>query len=362
MQNTIYDIRYTKYKNILIIKPSSLGDIVLALPALSALRKSFPEARINWLIRPEFAPLLQNHPHLDQVIVFDRKFLGKAWYNLRALKSLFLLIAQLRRSRFDAVFDLQGLLRTALLAWLSGCRNRFGMANARELARIFYNHKVAQPPDAIHLVDFYERIIQSAGAKAADVEFVLPDDPAAEERIASLLAEHRVERNNYAVFVPGSVHLNKCWPLQNFAYIAKRLNSDFRLSLVAVGTQSDKPITEQLSILTSGLVKDFAGLTGLLELVALLRHARVVVSNDTGPGHIAGALGVPLVLIFGQVNPARLAPYGRPETVVAIDPDRRGPAIRSSDPTHKVEAVSVEQVYKRLCQQIEPKQAGDKTK
>lgn len=352
----------TKYENILIIKPSSLGDIVLALPALSALRKSFPKARINWLIRPEFAPLLQNHPHLDRVIVFDRKFLGKAWYNLRALKSLFLLIAQLRRSRFDAVFDLQGLLRTALLAWLSGCRNRFGMANARELARLFYNHKVAQPPDAIHLVDFYERVIESAGAKAADVEFVLPDDPAAEERIASLLTEHRVDRNNYAVFVPASAHRAKCWPVENFAALAQRLSSAFGLAVIAVGTQSDKPITDRLSRSANVLIKDFAGLTGLAELVALLRRARVVVSNDTGPGHIAGALGVPLVLIFGQVNPARLAPYGRPETVVAIDPEGRGSGIRSCDPTHKVEAVSVEQVYKRLCQQIEPKQAGDKTK
>jgi serine/threonine protein kinase len=108
-------------KNILIIKPSSLGDIVMALPALSALRKSFPEAKISWFIRPEFAPLLKNHPDLTEVILFDRKFLGKAWFNPRAMAALLSLIWRLRRSKFDAVIDLQGLFRTASLSWLSGC-------------------------------------------------------------------------------------------------------------------------------------------------------------------------------------------------------------------------------------------------
>ena len=151
-------------KNILIIKPSSLGDIVFALPALSALRRNFPDAKISWLVRPEFAPLLENHPHLTEVILFDRKRLGKAWFHPGAFCLLVSLIHQLRRREFDVVFDFQGLLRTAALSWLSGCKNRFGMANAREFARLFYTHKVHQDEDGVHLVDYYLKIVQAAGA------------------------------------------------------------------------------------------------------------------------------------------------------------------------------------------------------
>ncbi len=110
------------FKNILIMKPSSLGDIILVLPALTALRRNFPDAKISWLVRPEFAALLENHPHLDRIIPFDRKFLGKAWFHPCAFAALLALIRRLRTARFDVVFDFQGLFRTASLAWLSGCR------------------------------------------------------------------------------------------------------------------------------------------------------------------------------------------------------------------------------------------------
>ncbi|MHC4657963.1 MAG: glycosyltransferase family 9 protein, partial [Planctomycetota bacterium] len=159
-------------KNILVIKPSSLGDIVLALPALTALRSSFPDANISWLVRPEFAPLLENHPHLNDIILFNRRFLGKAWFHPCAFASLLSLIWRLRRSKFDAVVDLQGLFRTASLAWLSRCKKRLGMAEARELAHIFYTHKIPQNQDCAHLVDYYLKIAQTAGASELSVRFV----------------------------------------------------------------------------------------------------------------------------------------------------------------------------------------------
>jgi len=136
------------FRNILIIKPSSLGDVVLALPALAALRTSFAEARISWLIRPEFAPLLHGHPHLDEIIPFDRNRLAKAWFNPAALAELLALIRLLRRRNFDVVFDLQGLFRSGVLAWLSRSKKRFGMANAREFATIFYTTQSLRLPTA----------------------------------------------------------------------------------------------------------------------------------------------------------------------------------------------------------------------
>ena len=346
-------------KNILIIKPSSLGDIVLALPALSALRKSAPFAKISWLIRPEFAPLLKNHPHLTETILFDRKFLGQAWFNPRGLASLLSLIWRLRRSKFDAVIDLQGLFRTASLAWLSGCRKRFGMAGARELAHIFYTHKVAQDQDCIHLVDYYLKIVQAAGASETHVQFLLPVDPAAADAVNRLLKTKGIEPNNYAVFVPTSAHRDKCWPVERFAALADKVSSQFHLSIIATGAASEKNAVERLRNLANVPIANFAGVTSLSELVALLKAARLVVSNDTGPGHIAAALGVPVVLIFGPTNPARVHPYNRPECAVAVEPDGRGFNADSTDPKHDIKAITVDEVYQRvrsmacaICEQL----------
>jgi len=340
------------FKNILIIKPSSLGDIVLALPALTALRKSFPDAEISWLVRPEFAPLLENHPHLTRTISFDRKFLGKAWFSRRSFAAFIALIRQLRRSRFDAVFDFQGLFRTASLAWLSGCKKRFGMAKAREFGRIFYTHKVPQNQDCIHLVDYYLKIVKAAGASDVGVRFVLPQDDAAADSVRKLLAKHGIEPGNYAVLVLGSAREDKRWPIERFAQLADRISSSFGLSVIMTGSAPERNYIEKLRETANVPVANLAGKTTLAELVALLKDARLVVSGDTGSGHIAAALSVPVILIFGPTNPARVEPYKRRECVVAVDPDGRGLKADSYDPRHNIEGITVEQVCQKVSEQI----------
>ena len=341
------------FKNILIIKPSSLGDIVLALPALSGLRRSFPDAKISWLIRPDFAPLLENHPHLDEIIVFDRRYLGKGWYNPRAMASLLVLIRRLRHSSFDAVFDLQGLFRTASLCRLTGCKKRFGMATAREFAHIFYTHKVSQDKDCIHLVDYYLKIIKAAGASEVDVQFILPQMDTAAGSVGRLLAGHGIRSDSYAVLIPGSAHSDKCWPIERFAALVDKISSRFGLSIITTGSAAENSIVEKLQKRSNVPVVNLAGQTSLTELVALLRAARLVVSNDTGPGHIAAALGVPLVLIFGRSNPARVAPFRRSQCVAAIEPDGRGLKHNSTDPKHDIKAVTIDDVYRKVCEQLD---------
>ena len=339
-------------ENILIIKPSSLGDIVLALPALSALRRNFPDAKISWLIRPEFAPLLQNHPHLAEIIPFDRSFLGKAWYHPKAFAAFVSLIRRLRRSKFDVVIDLQGLFRTASLARLSGCKKRLGMSNARELAHIFYTDKVRQTNDCIHLVDHYLKIAQAAGASDIAVEFVVPQDPAAADSAAKLLTDHNIEPDNYAVFVPGSTDSDKRWPIERFAALADKIASQFHLSLIATGSTSESSTIKMLKSFTNVPIANLAGRTSLSELVALLRAARLVVSNDTGPGHIAAVLGTPLVLMYCWSNPARIAPYGRPECMVAREPYSRGIKIKITDPSHSISTITDDEVYQKVFEKI----------
>lgn len=340
-------------RNILIIKPSSLGDIVLALPALSALRNSFPDAKISWLIRAEFAPLLKNHPHLTQTILFDRNLLAKVWYNPNAFKELRFLVQRLRSEKFDAVIDLQGLFRTAFLGKLSGCPARFGMKNAREFAGLFYTHKILQNSDSIHLVDYYMKIARAAGAKNAPVQFVLPVNAGVADSVERLLGEHNVDRSHYAVFIPGSTHPDKCWPVEKFAALADKISPLFHLSIVMTGAKSERSVTEKLRALANVTVIDFTGLTNLNELVALLKSARLVVSNDTGPGHIAAALGRPLVMIFSWSNPARIYPYGRKNCAVAVEFNTRGTQIKSRDPRHNVKNITVDDVFAKVCEQME---------
>ena len=340
------------FKNILITKPSSLGDIVLALPALRVLRMSFPDAKISWLIRPEFAQLIENHPHLNEIITFDRKLLGKAWFHPGAFGALMSLIRKLRRSRFDVIFDFQGLFRTASLAWLSGCKTRFGMANAREFATIFYTHKIPQDIESIHVVDYYLKIIQAAGASEFGVEFVFPPNTDAEDSVDRLLASHGI-KENYAVLISGSAHQDKCWPPERFAQLADKISSQYNLSIVATGSASESGIVEKLQEKAKVPITNLAGKTSLNELVALLNRAKLAVSNDTGPGHIAAASGIPLVLMFGRTNPIRLEPYRRKHCVMAIEPDGRGVTINNSDPKYDIKAITVEQVYQKVRRQLD---------
>jgi lipopolysaccharide heptosyltransferase I len=331
-------------ENLLIIKPSSLGDIVMALPTLAALRKSLPDAKITWLIRPEFALLLKNHPHVTAISIFDRKL----------LVSLLSFIRRLRRSKFDAVIDLQGLFRTASLAWLSGCKKRFGMADARELAHIFYTCKVTRDLDCIHMVDYYLKIVQTITDSKTQARFIFPHDPDAVDSVSTLLKINDIKTDNYAVFIPGSAHSDKCWPTRRFAALADRISSHFHLSIAATGTEAEKDTVESLKNFANVPIANLADQTSLTELIALLKAAKLVVTNDTGPGHIAAALGTPLVMIFGRSNPARLAPYGNPQSVVAIEPAGRGLQFNCNDPKYDINNITVPQVYQKICEQLNP--------
>lgn len=340
------------YRNILVIKPSSLGDIVMALPALSSLRRSFPETRISWLVRPEFAPILEGHPHLDEIVLFDRKRLATAWRDPRSFKELMNLISRLRRDRFDAVLDLQGLFRTASLAWLSGCKKRFGPIWRQEFAHLFYTTAVRPRPEWVHVIDTYRKLIEAMGGSDRRVEFVLPEKPAATASARNLLSQHKIDLNRYAVIIPGSAQVSKCWPAERFAALADRLASDHGLTVVATGGKSESPMIEQIGNLAKHPIANLAGRTSLPELVEVLRLAKLVVSNDTGPGHIAGALGRPLVMMFSWSNPLRVGPYGRPTCVVAHDMSSRGLAIKSRDPQHAIQHITFDEVYAKVVEQL----------
>ena len=338
---------------ILIIKPSALGDIALTLPVLASLRASFPDAHITWFIRPEFAPLLENIAALDDVIIFNRKHLGKWWCNPRQFAALMRLFAELRKGRFDLVVDLQGLFRTAFFTWLTGSPRRFGMKTAREFATLFYTDKIDPDDDSVHVIDYHRKILAAAGARTITNDSNLFPTTKAPERVRQLLKDHNAGLRDYGVFVTGSAHASKCWPVEKFAALADRISRRFDVDIIAAGVAAEKPTIARLVELASAGVVDLAGCTDIPTLIALLAGARLVVSNDTGPAHIACAMDVPVIIIFGPTNPARICPYAKPHAVAAIDPDTRGNDIDSKDPRYRINAVPVETVFAQVQYHLE---------
>lgn len=339
--------------NILIIKPSALGDIVMVLPALNALRTLLPQATISWLVQPEFAPLLEDHPQLDRIISFDRQRLAGTWRNIHSLRALLHLRRDLRGQQFDCVLDFQGLLRSALLGHFTGTTLLVGMANAREGAHWLYSRTIHQDTNNLHVVDFNLKLVQSLSAEPLpQAQFVFPRPPEARAWAQTLFEQRALARRSYVVFVAGSTQGDKCWPAKRFADLADRLHNAFGLPILAVGSAGEAETIDQIGRQSRRPLLSLAGQTSLPQLVALLDSAALVVANDTGPGHVAAGLGVPLVMLFSWSNPARIYPYRRPECMVAVDPFGRGRQIKSRDPRHNVRNITVDEVFERACEQL----------
>ncbi len=340
------------YNNILIIKPSALGDIVHTLPALRSLRTSFPDARISWLVQSGFASILHCVAGLDEVIPFDRKRFGSWWYNPQSFREFTAFLSRLRMGSYDLVLDFQGLFRSGFFAYQTGSRCRFGMRSAREMAGIFYTHRI-WPPQSIHVIDYYNQMVSAAGAGVIVTEASLTPPAAAVESVQQKLAAAGITAGQpYAVLIPGSAHPHKCWPAERFAAVSASLVKEYGFKTVICGSKSELPLTERIVSLSGTGCCNFAGRTSLPELAAILSGAAVVLSNDTGPGHIAAAVNRRVLIVYGSTNPWRLYPYGRPESVVGVELDKRGSSIESSNPAFAITHVSVQMVLDRIRQTI----------
>jgi lipopolysaccharide heptosyltransferase I len=293
-------------RRILLIKPSAIGDVVHALPILNLLRRKWPDAHIAWVLTPACANLLDGHPLLNEVILFERGRFGRGWREPAAAKGLVTFMKHLRRGEFDLVVDLQGLFRSGWMAWETRAPVRIGFANAREFAPLFYTHRVDVGPGEQHAVERYLQVTAALGCGAGPVEFpfhVTDDD---RQQVSEFTGP-------YAVLIPGTNWLTKRWPVERFAALVKPLRDRFGLKTLVAGSPGEAELARQVS---GGI--NLAGKTTLRQLVALLQRAALVVANDSGPMHIAAALGRPLVTPFGPTNPLRTGPYRRADAVIRL--------------------------------------------
>jgi lipopolysaccharide heptosyltransferase I len=297
-------------QRILLIKPSALGDIVHTLPVLNLLRRRWPAARISWLIGSAFADLVRGHPQLDELITFDRKRFARGWHSPRAVVELITFLRSLGKQQFDLVIDLQGLLRSGTLTALTRAPVRVGFSNARELAHLFYTHHVPVHTMEQHAIERYLNVTEALGCGRGPVEFHFHSNEHDRARVGGLL--DGIDR--FAVLLPGTNWMTKRWPAENFAALVRPLREQFGMTTVIAGG----PDVAEIASRIDGAV-NLVGKTNLRELVVLLERASLVIANDSGPMHIAAALGKPLVTMFGPTNPIRTGPYQRLDSVVRVD-------------------------------------------
>lgn len=300
----------TQPQRILLIKPSAIGDVVHALPILNQLRKRWPKSQISWLVTPGCAGLLDGHPQLDEIILFERHRYAKLWRDPQALKELFQLTRQLRKRRFDLVVDLQGLFRSGWLTYQTRAPIRVGFANAREFAWLGYTHRVAVETMEQHALERYLSVTDLLGCEREPVEFVFATD--AKDRAVAANLTRGMER--FALLFPGTNWPTKRWPAAHFAAMVEPLWQRFGLRSIVGGSPAEAQLASQIRGATN-----LAGKTNLRQLTALIERADLVISNDSGPMHIAAALGRPLVSLFGPTSPTRTGPYQREESVVRLD-------------------------------------------
>ncbi|MGQ9651510.1 MAG: lipopolysaccharide heptosyltransferase II [Phycisphaerae bacterium] len=314
------DLAASQFRRILIIKPSSFGDVIHAMPVLHGLRTRFPHARISWLVANSCAGLLEGHPDLDEVIRFDRKRYGRIGRGLAPTIEFVRFLGELGSRSFDLVLDLQGLFRSAFLAVATGARVTLGFANAREFAPLFYSRRITVPDPEMHAVDRNYLFARVLGFADLPVSFNMPVRPEAAEAVATLLADHGIGRRcAYALMGPGTRWETKRWPPDGFAEVARRVRAEWGLPVVLIGMADEVDVAQHVEQAAGEGIVNLAGRTKLPELIALVAGAAICVMHDSGPMHLATALGRPMVAIYGPTSPKRTGPYHRPEAIARLD-------------------------------------------
>jgi lipopolysaccharide heptosyltransferase I len=288
-----------------IIKPSSMGDVVHALPILAALRERWPASHLTWIVNHSFQDVLRNRTDLDELIPFHPRRTGTDPSGTMGTAGL---VRKLVSSHFDLTIDLQGLLRSALMTAATRAKFRLGMADAREGARWFYTDVIDAPRLGLHAVERTQRVAAALGADASTPRFNLPIREADREWAMKLLENVPSPR---IVLNVGARWPTKRWPPGHFAQLGRRAVDELGAGLIAVGAAVDRPLVDQLlQRLGPAPVLDLCGQTRLIELAAVAAESDLVISNDTGPLHLAAAAGARVVGIYTCTDPKLTGPFG----------------------------------------------------
>ena len=291
---------------VLIVRLGSLGDIIHAIPAAAAIRRAQPQASIDWLVDARHKDLLELVRGIDRLVTIQT----------RGVPAVIEAVRMLRRQDYDVALDLQGLLKSAVLARMSGARRVIGFRTAllrEKAAGLFYTE--AAGDTTTHVIDKNLSLLKPLGVRVPDVEFPIDDR---RPQIAALAREKlRIgPADRFAIINPGAAWPNKRWPPVYFAEVARALASRHRLRSIVLWGPGEEPVAQAVAAAADGTA-EVSPPTTIADLVSLTKAATIVISGDTGPMHVAGAVGTPVVGIFGPTDSARNGPWAEDDVTIS---------------------------------------------
>lgn len=337
--------------NILIVKLSAIGDVIHTLPSLAALRRCYPQAHISWVVEEAASDLLADHPMLDRVLVSRRKRwvrdLLEGHSRASALREIREFLRALRDRPYDLVIDFHGLFKSAVLVLFSGGKRRLGYDSLQEGSGLVLNERIPEDMGK-HAVDRYLDLPRHLGCATPKPEFPIALQEAHFERVAGLLSAFAVDTSRGFVAVsPVAYWETKLWDEEKFAAVCDRIVRELGLPVVFTGESPEGPI-ERIRALMQAPSASAAGQTSLRELAALYRKASVLLTTDSGPMHLAAAVGTPVVALFGPTSPDRTGPYGEGHVVIRRDLDC-SPCFRKACKTREcMQAIGVDEVFEAV--------------
>lgn len=291
-------------KRILIVRLSAIGDSILSVPVLNALRKHYPDAKIAWVTERSSAQLLKEHQALDELFVISKQ-------TFKSVKEMLRLRKQLQAWKPDTTIDLQGLTKSSLIAWLSGAKHRLGFNrdtfDGRELSTFFNNQLYA--PDSQHIVDRGMDLLGLLGIQDKTVAFHLPELEEDNDFARQTLLKQGLS-GDYATINVGAGWPSKIWPSERYAQVANHLGRQHALPSLVVWSGEQERLAAVEVVSQSKTFSKLAPATSLTQLRSLIRRCRLFIGSDTGPMHLAAALGVPTIGMIGPMPIKRVSPYG----------------------------------------------------
>lgn len=298
-------------REILIIRLSSIGDVIHATPVAKSLKAAWPDCKITWLVGEVCAELIKNNPYVDEMIVWSRERFDRYLRSYEFSQAYTLwqeLRSQLATKSYYAALDIHGLFLTGMIARLVRTDRRIGLRESREFNPLFMTETA--DPLGTHIIDRYLGVLTPLGITLEHREMTLVVPAAAKEFAKSYLHKENVlSKDKLAILVPGTTWITKNWPPEFFASTAATLGKDFKILLC--GGKNEWSMGQEIIAKAGVPVINAIGETSLVEMAALLEQAAVVIAGDTGPLYMAAALGTPTVAIFGPTNPEVYTPPGR---------------------------------------------------
>jgi lipopolysaccharide heptosyltransferase II len=299
-------------RRICVIKPSALGDVVQSLPLLPVLRERFPQARLAWVVNLEFSELLSGHPHLDDLLLFHRRGTARQYLHL---------LHELREAQFDLVFDLQGLMRSGVMAAATRAPLRVGLETSREGSGLACHLTIPNTGKMMSAFQRYWRIAEELGLGDRPPQTIVQTS---DNDRAWAAAELRRLSGPILAIHPGARWMTKRWPVEKFAVVANKAMRQLGFSVVILGSKGEMPVAQELQTLLQGFVPrrtvlNLTGQTTLKQLAAMLSSVDVVLTNDSGPMHLAAGLGTSVLGIFTCTNPTISGPPGWQHELVSTE-------------------------------------------